>query len=265
MQKLLPNKVIIVTGAAGGIGAASAEYFSAQGAIVALTDLQADPLQQTVRKINSQGGETISAVVDLCIEEQVANFFNQVHAKYGKIDGLMACAGVGYQQTVLETEAESFSRVMEANVLSVFLCCKHAYRLMQSAQSGSLVLIASRLAHAAYPNMTPYIASKGAVLSMSRSLAVDFGEAGIRVNAVLPGATETPMQIKEIAQSANPVEARRFFENQTIIGGLAQPQDIAQAAGFLLSDNSRFITGTGVTVDGGCLARIFEGAAQKEI
>lgn len=265
MQNLLQDKVIIVSGAAGGIGAASAEYFSKQGATVVLTDLHSAPLQAIAEKINQQGGKTFTAAVDLCSEDQVSSFFDQVHEKYGQIDGLMGCAGVGYQQKVLETDAQAFLRMMELNVLTLFLCCKHAYRLMKDQQSGSLVLIASRLAHAAYPDVAPYIASKGAVLSMTRALAVDFGNAGVRVNSVLPGATETQMQKKEIEESDDPIEARRSFERQTILGGLAQPLDIAKAAGFLLSDNTGFITGTGVTVDGGCLARIYEGTPQKNI
>ena len=136
---------------------------------------------------------------------------------------------------------------------------------MRENQSGSIVITSSRAALAAYPHMSPYIASKGALLSMTRALAVDFGSHGVRVNAVLPGATETPMFREEVEASGRAAEMRAYFLRQSLLGGLAQPSDIAAAAAFLLSDSARFITGASLAVDGGCLARLYEGPSSSNL
>jgi meso-butanediol dehydrogenase/(S,S)-butanediol dehydrogenase/diacetyl reductase len=259
---LLDNKVVIVTGAAGGIGAAAAAYFASQGAAVVATDVHEHASGEAARNLSAQGHGAMYIPADLLHEGEVARLFDESVRHFGRVDGAFCNAGVGAQQQVLGTDTDAFDRVMMVNVRGVFLCCKHAYRHMRKARTGSLVLTSSRVAVATYPQMVPYTASKGAVLSMARALAVDFGAEGIRVNAVLPGVTETPMFRKELADSGDPTGRRAYFERQSLLGGIAQPEDIAAAAAFLLSDAARFITGTSLVVDGGCLARLFEGPAQ---
>ena len=259
MANSLQDKVVVVTGAGGGIGAESAGFFAAEGATVVLTDLATTPVDETAQSLRERGRKALAMAADVTVEEEVTNLFDKVAEEYGQIDGLMCCAGIGYVQKILETDADAFDRVMAVNVRGIYLCCRHAFRHMKERGSGSLVLVASRLAQAAYPNLVPYIASKGAVVSMSRALAVDLSPHGIRVNALSPGPTETPMLQREIEESDDPAAARSWLEKQTLLGGVAQPLDIASAAGFLLSEASRFVTGSTLTVDGGCLARVFEG------
>jgi NAD(P)-dependent dehydrogenase (short-subunit alcohol dehydrogenase family) len=256
---LLDHKVIVVTGAAGGIGAVAAVYFANQGASVVITDIQEREAREVAESLSTQGHRAICIPANLLHEGEVAYLFDETVRQFGRVDGAFCNAGVGYQQEVLETDAEAFDHVLTVNVRGVFLCCKHAFRHMKGNRTGSLVLTSSRVAMATYPRMVPYTASKGAVLSMSRALAVDFGGEGVRVNAVLPGVTETPMFKKELEDSGNPAATRESFERQSLIGGIAQPEDIAAATAFLLSDAARFITGTSLVVDGGCLARLFEG------
>jgi meso-butanediol dehydrogenase / (S,S)-butanediol dehydrogenase / diacetyl reductase len=259
VRELLESKLILITGAAGGIGSAAATHFAEQGATVVLSDIKGDSVKQHARKLTQQGFRAGAISADLLIEEEVARLFDQVATQFGRIDGAFCNAGIGYQQNVEETAGSAFDRVMAVNVRSVFLCCKYAFRAMRENRSGAIVITSSRAALAAYPHMSPYIASKGALLSMTRALAVDFGSYGIRVNAVLPGATETPMFKEEVEASGRPVEMRAYFQRQSLLGGLAQPSDIAAAAAFLLSDSARFISGTSLVVDGGCLARLYEG------
>jgi len=257
---LLAHKVVVVTGAAGGIGAAAANYFANQGAAVVITDLLELAARQVADSVSTQGHQAACIPANLLYEDEVAHLFDETVRQFGRVDGAFCNAGVGYQQGVLETDAEAFDRVLTVNVRGVFLCCKHAFRHMKGNRSGSLVLTSSRVAMATYPRMVPYTASKGAVLSMARALAVDFGAEGVRVNAVLPGVTETPMFKKELEDTGNPAATRAYFDRQSLLGGVAQPQDIAAATAFLLSDAARFITGTSLVVDGGCLARLFEGS-----
>jgi NAD(P)-dependent dehydrogenase (short-subunit alcohol dehydrogenase family) len=260
LNGLLDSKVIVITGAAGGIGAAAATYFAEQGAALVLTDLREGSVEEVAQRLTHQGFHVISVPADLRLERDVEQLFDTAAQHFGHLDGAFCNAGVGYRQDILETDAGAFDAVMSANTRSVFLCCKHSFRHMRKNRSGSLVLTSSRLAVAAYSNMVPYAASKGAILSMARALAVDFGTDGIRVNAVLPGVTETPMLMKEIETSPDPTQTRACFERQTLLGGIARPSDIAAAAAFLLSESARFITGTSLVVDGGCLARLFEGS-----
>ncbi len=261
MRELLESKVVIVTGAAGGIGAAAATHFAEQGAAVALTDIKTSEVCQVARELKARGHRVIDIGADLLIETEVSQLFDEVAKQFGRVDGAFCNAGIGHQQKVEETDAAAFDAMMAVNVRSVFLSCKHTFRVMRQNRSGSIVITSSRAALAAYPHMSPYIATKGALLSMSRALAVDFGSHGIRVNAVLPGATETPMFRNEIEASGRPAEMRAYFQRQSVLGGLAQPSDIAAAAAFLLSDSARFITGASLAVDGGCLARLFEGSS----
>ena len=259
MTDLLTKKVIVVTGAGGGIGCAAAGFFAEEGATVILTDLSTTPVVEAAGELRDRGLQAQAVPVDLCAESEITALFDGVVAEHDRIDGLLCSAGIGYPQKILEIDAAAFDRVIAINVRAMFLCCKNAFRHMKGRGSGSLVLIASRLAQAAYPNMVPYVASKGAVVSMTRALAVDLSPHGVRVNAVSPGPTETPMLQREIEESDDPSATRRLLEKQTLLGGIAQPLDIANAAGFLLSDASRFMTGSTLTVDGGCLARVFEG------
>jgi NAD(P)-dependent dehydrogenase (short-subunit alcohol dehydrogenase family) len=261
VRELLESKVIIVTGAAGGIGAAAAAHFAEQGAVVVLTDIKNKEVHEIALELKARSHRVIDISADLLIETEVSQLFDEVAKQFGRVDGAFCNAGIGHQQKVEETDAAAFDAIMAVNVRSVFLSCKHAFRVMRQNRSGSIVITSSRAALAAYPHMSPYIASKGALLSMSRALAVDFGSHGIRVNAVLPGATETPMFRNEIETSGRPAEMRAYFQRQSVLGGLAQPSDIAAAAAFLLSDSARFITGANLVVDGGCLARLFEGSS----
>ena len=242
MPGRLEGKVCVITGTASGIGAESARLFASEGATVVGVDI--DP--------HANGSITIEA--DVTDERQVREMYRRVRDEFGRIDVLFNNAGINPSDdaSVLDTPLEAWQRVQDVNVRSVFLCCKHGIPHLLDAGGGSVINTASFVAVlGAAVSQISYTASKGAVVSMSRELGVEFARRGVRVNALCPGPVDTPL-LRELFASDPAKAARRLVH--VPIGRFAEPIEIARAALFLASDDSSFVTAATFLVDGGISA-----------
>jgi NAD(P)-dependent dehydrogenase (short-subunit alcohol dehydrogenase family) len=239
MAGRLGGKVCVITGAAGGIGAASASLFMDEGATVVGADLAPGALGQ------------LSLEVDVTDEEAVRDLYDQVAERYGRIDVLFNNAGISPPDdaSVLETGLAAWQRVQDVNVKSVFLCCKHGLPHLLAAGGGSIINTASFVAvMGAATSQISYTASKGAVLALSRELGVEFARRGVRVNALCPGPVNTPL-LQELFAKDPEKAARRLVHVPA--GRFAEAREIAGAALFLASDESTYVNATAFLVDGG--------------
>jgi len=248
----LAGRICVVTGAAGGIGAATVELFRAEGGTVIGFDLvEGTPADETV-------------VVDVTDEVALADAYRNVFERHGRIDVLMNNAGIvaADDQSVLETPLAAWNRVQSANLTSVFLCCKHGIPHLLASGGGSVINVASFVASmGAAESQISYTASKGGVLALSRELAVEFARRGIRVNALSPGPVETPLLSELFAQSPEETERRRVH---LPMGRFARPEELARAALFLAGDDSSYVTGTNFLVDGGITAAYMTPESRSE-
>lgn len=240
MSGRLDGKVCVVTGAASGIGAATAELFAAEGARVVAVDLEA-----------GAAGELVIEA-DVSDEAAVRGMYERAREELGRIDVLFNNAGINPtdDSSVLETSVEAWQRVQDSNARSVFLCCKHGIpHLLHNPEGGSVINTASFVAvMGAAVSQISYTASKGAVLAMSREMGVEFGDRGVRVNALCPGPVNTPL-LRELFAS-DPEQARRRLVHLPL-GRFAEAEEIARAALFLASDESSYVTASQFMVDGG--------------
>jgi NAD(P)-dependent dehydrogenase (short-subunit alcohol dehydrogenase family) len=235
----LEGRVCVITGAASGIGAETAELFAAEGAIVAGADL------------NPSEGVAMPLVADVTDEDQVRGMYEQVMREHGRIDVLFNNAGISPPDdvSVLDTSLEAWQRVQDVNLKSVFLCCKHGIPHLLETGGGSVINTASFVAvMGAATSQIGYTASKGGVLALSRELGVQFARNGVRVNALCPGPVDTPL-LQELYANDPEAAARRMVH--VPMGRFARAREIANAVLFLASDESSFITATTFLVDGG--------------
>ncbi|RXH22305.1 short-chain dehydrogenase [Bradyrhizobium nanningense] len=246
----LQGRTAIITGAGSGIGRASAKLFAEEGARLALVDRDAAGLQETLNLI----GEAIIHVGDVGDAALAETVVGDVIARHGRLDVLMTAAGFSCGGTILTTSPEDWDAVFRTNVGGTWLWARAAVRQMQRQKGGSIITLASQLAMAGGKGNSAYIAAKGAVVSLTRTMAVDFAADGIRVNAIAPGAIDTPMLLRSFARHANPDEVREASRNRHAMKRFGVPEEIAQAALHLASDASSFTTGTVMVVDGGWLA-----------
>ena len=246
----LQGRTAIITGAGSGIGRASANLFAEEGAQLALVDREAVGLRETVSLV---GGATahVGDVGDASFAESVVG---DVVARHGRLDILMTAAGFSCGGTVLTTDPADWDAVFRTNVGGTWLWARAAVPQMQRQKSGSIITLASQLAIAGGKGNSAYIAAKGAIVSLTRTMAVDFATDGIRVNAIAPGAIDTPMLRRSFARHANADEVRETSRNRHAMKRFGQAEEIAQAALHLASDASSFTTGTVMVVDGGWLA-----------
>jgi len=247
----LDDKVAVITGAGGGMGREAAILFTEEGARVCVADVDREAAEETVSLCT---GEALAVEVDVGNEEQVSSMYEQTASLFGGVDVLYNNAGIspGDDASVLETSVEAWQRVQDVNAKGVFLCCKHGIPLLLDRGGGSVINVASFVAIVgAATSQISYTASKGAVLAMSRELAVEFARRGVRVNALCPGPVETPLLLSIYGDDPAAFERRRIHWPT---GRLARPREIVQAALFLASDDSSYVTGATFLVDGGLTA-----------
>jgi NAD(P)-dependent dehydrogenase (short-subunit alcohol dehydrogenase family) len=236
----LDGKVCVITGAASGIGAETAALFRREGATVVGVDLRDD-----------SPGVDLALGCDVADEDAVRDMYARAREAFGRLDVLFNNAGISPNDdgSVLETSLESWQRVQDVNLKSVFLCCKHGIPHLLDGGGGSVINTASFVAvMGAATSQISYTASKGAVLAMSRELGVELGRAGVRVNALCPGPVNTPL-LQELFANDPDKAARRLVHLP--MGRFAEPREIANAALFLASDESSYITASTFMVDGG--------------
>ena len=247
----LKDKVALVTGGASGIGRATAELFAREGARVALADYSADG-RDTVQAVKNSGGEAIFVPVDVSDSGQVAKMVEAALQAYKRIDILFNGAGILYYGTVLETDEQAWNRVISINLTGTYLCCRAVVPHMIRQGGGSIINVASTVgAHDACANAVAYVTSKGGVTLFTKALAIDHAGQGVRVNALVPGATDTPM----IRKALTP-EALEALASSQPMGRLGRPEELAKAVLFLASDDASFVTGSAMYVDGGQTAKI---------
>ena len=246
----LDAKVAVITGAAGGIGREAALLFSEEGARVCVADVSAEAGEQTAAECR----EAFFQQVDVTDPESVAAMYGATAERYGGIDVLYNNAGImpADDASVLDTEEDAWQRVQDVNTKGVYLCCKHGIPHLLERGGGSVINVASFVAlMGAATSQISYTASKGAVLSMSRELAVEFGRRGVRVNALCPGPVETPLLMRLFDETPGALERRLVH---LPLGRLAQAKEIAYGALFLASDESSYVNGSTFLVDGGLTA-----------
>jgi len=251
----MTDKVIVITGAARGIGRATAEVFSAEGATVVIVDVESDAAESAAREIVAAGRSATAVPCDVSRSDSVRRMVDQVLERYGRIDVLHANAAVQINKPAVEISEQEWDNLHGVNLRGVFLCCKHVIPVMQRQGKGAIIITSSGHAFATYPNCAAYAATKGGELAYMRGLALDYAKDGIRVNCVIPGATDTRLVQGYINDSENPEETRKRLLESIPMSRLAQPEEIGRAVLFLASDFAGYITGTSLAVDGGLLAQ----------
>jgi len=239
MSNRLNDKVAVITGAAGGIGLATAQLFEAEGAHVVGVDLK----EHSVGELSLQ--------VDLTDEQAVKDMYQQTRDRFGTVDILFNNAGISPtdDDSILVTEYDAWQRVQDANLKSVFFCCKYGIQHLLDTGGGSVINTASFVAiMGAATSQISYTASKGGVLAMSRELGVEFARSGVRVNAICPGPIATPLLMELFAK--DPERAARRLVHVPM-GRFGEPDEIAKAVLFLASDDSSFMTASSLLIDGG--------------
>lgn len=247
----LKDKVSIITGAGSGIGEATALRFGKEGSKVVIADMDKLASDDTVRKIKKEGGEAIFVPVDVSKTEDCNMLMKKTVKVFGRIDILINNVGIYIQENILDASEENWKRIFDVNVNGIFYCCRHAVPYMVKVGKGSIVNIASEAGIVAIKKQMAYNASKAAVIMMTKSMAVDLAEYGIRVNTVCPGTTETSLFQEAMDRTPDPKEARRLLESARPANRLGRPEEIAAAILFIASDEPGYATGSTLVIDGG--------------
>ena len=250
----LKAKVALITGAGSGIGRASALLFAREGAAVAVVDVNEKAGQEVAKAIAQQGGQAFFAPADVTRAADCERAVRSVADKFGALHILFNNAGIIRRASVLDLREADWDRVMEVNVKSIFLMSKFAIPLMEKSGGGSIINTASGWGLAGGPKAAVYCASKGAVVLLTKAMAIDHGPQNIRVNCICPGDTDTPMLRSEAQQLGAATTQFLQEASQRPLQRVGRPEEIAEAALYLASDASSFVTGTALVVDGGGLA-----------
>jgi len=250
----LCGKVALITGGASGIGRATSLLFACEGAVIAITDINEEAGQAVAQEIISAGGRAIFERADVSCAADCQRVVERVRREFGAIHILFNNAGIIRRASLVELSEQEWDRVMEVNVKSIFLLSRLVIPLMSKDGGGSIINMASGWGLAGGPRAAAYCASKGAVVLLTKAMAIDHGPKNIRVNCVCPGDTDTNMLQNEALQLG---ESRDRFMAEAArrpLGRVGRPEEIAQAVLYLASEASSFVTGTALVVDGGGLA-----------
>lgn len=247
MSKRLDGKVILITGAAGGQGREEAKLFAKHGAKLVLTDVNEDGLNETVSLIEDHHEDILTLKHDISKEEDWEYVVEKTEGRFGRLDGLINNAGILIRNGILNTSLEEFEKIQSINTNGTFLGMKHGAKLMKKSGGGSIINISSIWGLVGSPTSLAYHSSKGAIRLMTKSAAIELAKDYIRVNSIHPGVIATAMA--EVQNGQHPLKEKTPWPN------LGRPEDIAYGAIYLLSDESRFVTGTELVIDGGYTAQ----------
>jgi len=248
----LKDKIALITGAGSGIGSSTAKLFAEEGATVLVNDVDETNGMKTVEAINRAGGQAHFYHADVSDPSSVKSMIDRIIEKFGRIDILFNNAGISCVGALHEIEPDEWEKIVAVNVKSVYLVSKYTLPYMMERKNGCIINMSSCVAEMGLAGRAVYAASKGAILSMTKSMQVDYAPYNIRVNALLAGAIYTPLVENFIKKSyPDPELALQAIKQRQISGELGRPEDVARAALFLASDESRFIMGSPLYVDGG--------------
>jgi NAD(P)-dependent dehydrogenase (short-subunit alcohol dehydrogenase family) len=253
---ILDGKVVLITGASSGIGRATALEAHREGARLLLSDVDADRGQALCTEIGADGGEAIFSACDVTSEEAVESLVAQAVRELGALDCAFNCAGIlGTVALTTDTDYEAWRRILDVDLNGVFLCTKHELRVMVERGSGSILNMASAAGLIGWPGASGYVAAKHGVVGLTRAAALEVAAQGVRVNAMCPSYTKTPMvdDLFENLLGGDPAYVDAAVANHPI-GRFADAEEIAAACVWLLSDKASYVTGTAMSVDGGYTA-----------
>jgi NAD(P)-dependent dehydrogenase (short-subunit alcohol dehydrogenase family) len=250
----LEGRVAVITGAASGIGRATVELFSGQGAVVVASDIDADAGAETVERLRQAGGSALFVAADVTDEAALRAVVERAVQEHGRVDCAANCAGVGGGHGAThDYDSETWNRIVDINLRGTWHAMRHEIAAMLAGgQGGTVVNVASTLSLRGSPFGSPYSASKHGVLGLTRTAALEYATQGIRVNAVCPGAIDTPMMDETFARFPG---FREMLLGLVPMQRMGSPVEVAHAIAWLSSDGSTFVTGEGVSVEGGLLAR----------
>ena len=251
----LQDKVALITGAGSGIGRASALKFAQEGAKVLAVDVQQEGNEETVNTIRSEGGTATSFHADVTDSQAVHRMIRAATETYGRLDILFNNAGISARGTILDIDEEAFDRLFAVNVKGVYLGCREAIPVMKSQGGGVILNTASQLGVVGVEASAVYPATKGAVVQMTRCLAIDHALDGIRVNCICPGPIDTPLARLSRESTGDPEAALQARLASIPMNRIGTPQEMADVAAFLCSDEASFVTGAAILADGGWTAR----------
>ena len=256
--KVKETRAIVITGGASGIGKAVALICAARGDAIAILDSNVSAAKKTAKEALRRGaGNALGLACDVTVEDQIESAFAKISNQFGPPYGLFANAGIGIRGYIHELPVETWRQVIDTNLTGVFLSCKHALRHMLEAKiPGSIVCTSSPTGFVALGAGAAgaYSATKGGISSLVRCMAIDYASYGIRVNAIVPGSTETPLMWRD-TPPAEIIRLRKQLSREIPLGRLAEPEDPARAVAWLLSEESSYVTGSHLVCDGGILAK----------
>ena len=249
------GKVAVVTGAGKGIGRATALAFTLEGAAVAVVDRDAQLTKSVVEDIMNQEGEALACIVDVSREPEVQSMVEAIIARWGHLDVLVNNAGIYYQGDVTQTSLETWDQVIGVNLTGAFLCTKYTVPEMIRRAGGVIVNVASEAGLVGIKGQVVYNVSKGGMIALTRSCAVDLADRGVRVNCICPGPPNTPLVQEAVNRASDPIAARRALEKVRPLNRLGRPEESAAAILSLASSEIGYATGAIFSVDGGYTAQ----------
>lgn len=251
----LHGRVAVITGGAGGMGRAASLLFAREGAKVAVLDIQGDAGRNTVTQIREAGGSALFVETDVTVPAAVAHAVASINEEFGQIDTLFNHAGALIVKPMHETTDADYDRLMDVNVRSAFIVCRAIVPQMVANGRGSIVITSSIGGEKGFALESLYCMTKGAVLQLARTIAVEYRDAGIRCNAICPGFVKTAHGLTEIEQLDGLGQKWNESDLRAVQGRICEPEEVAQAALFLASDDASFINGTALYVDNGWYAK----------